>query len=269
MRIYDLAMYQKLREVYYRIISSLFSDSGFPITINGYNLRFVPRFYRYFPRTYESDSFDFIRNNVKPGSVCIDIGAHFGLYSIVLAKYLGCRVYSFEPTKFTGDVFRANIRYNNLGSLIEYIPKAVSSKSGTATFYVQDTEGAVSNSLVNYQHSEERKNEVTVEVVSIDETFDGVEYGFLKIDAEGAEFDVLLGARQTLARYRPKMILGLHPSPLKARGHTLKMVWDLLASLEYNCYSDNRSITEEEFCSRDELFDVVVLHSLLSPAGCP
>jgi FkbM family methyltransferase len=266
MAIYDNPLYQKLRGLYYQAICTIFEKSGFPVNINGFELRFVPRYYRFFPRCYEKESFEFIRNNVKPGTVCIDIGAHFGLYSMVLAKYFGCKVYSFEPTSSTGQVFCANVKYNSLGDSIHFIPKAVSAKAGKATFYVQDTEGSVANSLVNYYHSDEHKSAVCVEVVSIDDTFRSIEYGFLKIDAEGAEYDVLVGASETIARYRPRMILGLHPSAIAARGHSLKMIWDLLRRLDYRCYHDSESIGEERFCSQRNLFDVLLLPNTAAPA---
>lgn len=261
MSLYDNWIYKKMKEIYYVLIGILFKKIGMPIEINGFKLKFFPQHYKWFSENYESDSFEFIRNNIKPNSVCIDIGAHFGLYTLVLAKYFNCRVYSFEPTTYTVSVLSKNIKYNHVSDNVIVFQQAVSAKNGQATFLVQDTVGSVANSLVNYWHSNENKNQVTVDVVAIDDVFDNIKYDFIKIDAEGAEYGVLLGATQTIRKYRPTIMLGLHPNAIKANGHSLKLIWDWVVAEGYSCQYKNNKITEEFFCTQTELFDVFLLNS--------
>lgn len=260
MNIYDNRIYKKLKAVYYALIGRIFGSTGMPITVNGFRLRFHPKHCRWFPDGYEHNNFDFIKDYVAPGSVCVDVGAHFGLYAIILAKYNNSRVYGFEPTSYSAEIFSENIRYNLVDEKIDVIQKAVSSKIGQLTFYVQDTHGAVSNSLVDYWHSDENKNKVLVEVVTIDSFFDDIKYDFLKIDAEGVEYDVLIGATQTIKKYKPKIILALHPNALVARGHSLRLIWEKLNDLDYLCYFGKSRMTEDVFCSKIDLFDVSLLH---------
>lgn len=265
MNVYNNPIYKKLKVVYYILISQIFKRTGMPITVNGFKLRFYPKHYRWFPNDYEHDSFDFIKNHVLPGNVFVDIGAHFGLYSIILAKYKNSRVYAFEPTSYSAEVFLKNIKYNLVDEKIDVIQKAVSSKIGQSVFYVQDTPGAVSNSIVDYWHSNENKNKVLIEVVTIDSFFNNIKYDFLKIDAEGAEYDVLLGAIETIKKYKPKMILSLHPKAIAGRGHSLKLIWEMLNNLDYICYFGKKRMTGDDFCSKINIFDVFLLpKSLLS-----
>lgn len=259
MILYDNWIYKKLKIVYFLLIRMMFKKIGVPIEINGFKLKFFPQHYRWFSEDYENDSFEFIRKNIKPNIVCVDIGAHFGLYTIILAKHFNCKVYSFEPTRYTASVLSKNIEYNHISEKVIVFQQAVSAKNGQATFLVQDTEGSVANSLVDYWHSNEHKNQITVNVVAIDEVFENIKYDFMKIDAEGAEYDVLLGATQTIRKFKPIIMLGLHPNAIKANGHSLKSIWNWIVAEGYSCQYKNKQITEEYFCSQTELFDVFLL----------
>lgn len=259
MSLYENWFYIKIKKIYYFLIDILFRKTGMPIEINDFKLRFYPRHYKWFSANYEGDSFEFIKRHVKSKGVCIDIGAHFGIYTLILSKYFNCRVYSYEPTPYTASILLKNIEYNHVAEKVTVFQKAVSAKNGQATFLVQDTAGSVANSLVNYWHSDENKKQVTVDVVSIDSAFENIEYDFLKIDAEGAEYDVLLGATQTVRKYQPIIMLGLHPKAIKANGHSLKLIWDWIVAEGYECQYKNNKISEGYFCAQAELFDVFLL----------
>jgi FkbM family methyltransferase len=259
MSLYENRLYQQLKKIYFSIIEVVFGATGMPIKINGFALRFYPRHYKWFPKNYEAESFEFIKNNIKQNWVCIDIGAHFGLYSLVLAKFFNCRVHSFEPTAYTASVFSKNIHLNHVEDMIIFHQKAVSDKNGTATFLVQDTNGSVANSLVNYWHSNESKKQVTVDVVSIDSQFKNLPYNFIKIDAEGAEYGVLIGASQTIREFQPLIMLGLHPNAVIANGHSLELIWEWIVAQGYSCRYKGKGMEKNIFCSQVELFDVFLM----------
>ena len=194
---------------------------------------------------------------------CIDIGAHFGLFSILFAKHFQCKVYSFEPTPFTQKIFSKNIILNHTETQIELIPKAVSSKDDICTFYIQDFDGAVSNSLIDYHHSDEHKTPYKVQVTSIDRFSAGKQIDFIKIDAEGEELQVLMGGKDIINKYKPKMLLSLHPDAIKGKGESLKMIWDLLINYEYSMSDGvNRKYSEELFCNNLKMFDVFLIPNL-------
>jgi|WetSurMetagenome_2_1015567.scaffolds.fasta_scaffold00022_45 FkbM family methyltransferase len=254
--------YRKLRDLYYLILNALFAKTGMTVTINGYAFRFAPTYHRYFPADYESGTFRFMARHVKPGMVCADVGAHLGLYSILFAKHFGCMVYGFEPTPFTSRMFARHVALNGLESRVLVVAEAVSSAEGTMTFYVQNRQDDVANSLVDYHHSDERKTPVAVRVTSIDGFFTDKKIDFIKIDAEGVEFDVLCGAERTIARCRPIMLLALHPPAIAAKGDSLKAIWDILQKQRYIAYKDlDVVIGEQEFCGTKNLFDVFLIPS--------
>lgn len=265
MNLYNNRIYIEFKKAYYVLLDIFFAKSGMPVTINGFVFRFLPKYYKWVPINYEKDAFEFIKKYLVPGGVCVDIGANFGLYSILFSKYYNCNVYSFEPTKSTVEILSKNIKYNSVEDKVTVIPKAVYSKDGKLYFNVQDTEGSVANSLVDYYHSDEYKAKVEVDVVALDSYFKEIKYDFLKIDAEGSEYDVLLGAKETIRKYKPRIILDLHPAPIKVNGHSLENIWNFLENEGYLCFFENKKIIKEDFCSRDKMFDVVLLHKSLNP----
>ena len=138
-------------------------------------------------------------------------------------------------------------------------PEAVSESAGAATFFDSGDEVSVSNSLVQYG---ELHRAATVSLTSLDEFVGqrGLKVDFVKIDVEGAELQVLRGARNTFAM-RPFGSLGLHPEPIKVSGGTLQEIWDLLTSYRMSVSERGVPVNGSDFCSRSDMFDVQ-----LSPA---
>jgi tRNA G37 N-methylase Trm5 len=60
-----------------------------------------------------------IRKIVRPGSVCLDIGAHIGFYSLLLSRWAGPdgRVASFEPVPYTYSFLLRNLKRNGASNV--------------------------------------------------------------------------------------------------------------------------------------------------------
>jgi len=69
--------------------------------------------------TYEPKTIDWIKKNVKPGQVFVDIGANVGIYTILASKLVGDsgKVYAFEPSTRCFDVLTRNVRLNNCNNV--------------------------------------------------------------------------------------------------------------------------------------------------------
>lgn len=134
-----------------------------------------------------------------PGALVLDIGAYSGLFSIA-ADLLGCRAIAFEPMPFNLERILKNAEVNH--SLIEIRPGAVSDKTGwidiTFNPKVPMTAGA---SLIRKKGNRLRVKTHTLDSLALQNV------AAIKIDVERAEPLVLAGARETLARCRPKMIV--------------------------------------------------------------
>jgi FkbM family methyltransferase len=127
----------------------------------------------------------FVKNIIQPNMVVVDVGAHIGIYSLLLAKLVGekGKVYSFEPTPKTFDFLNLNIEINSYQDRI--IAKSLAITDLKSTMSLSITKQSGLNSLFSYS-SEDLKVEVST--VSLDEELQKLlKIDFLKIDAEGAE----------------------------------------------------------------------------------
>jgi FkbM family methyltransferase len=139
-----------------------------------------------------------VRTLLRPGDVAIDVGANVGLYSLVaaLAVRPGGTVYALEPNPRTAEQLRRNLDLNEITNVIVHGCAAASTR-GSAVLRLSDP---LEPGLATIA-SEEGEVVANVETVRVDDVI--AEYAIehvslLKIDAEGAEADVLDGARTSL-----------------------------------------------------------------------
>ena len=152
----------------------------------------------------------------------IDIGGATGMYASFFCKH-SKKVYSFEavPPVFK-QLKKINEKYDNF----ECYNIAVGCVNGQSSFWVDDKR--LSNSgfqnLVGGQ-------EITVEVRTVD-SFDFEDVGFIKVDVEGNEYDVLMGAEKTIDRFSPTCMIECYPKFSKIPDSN---IYNFFNSRNYNC----------------------------------
>lgn len=247
-----------LRNVAYTLLDWVTFKRGIVRNINGMKVRFPAKWSRYYPGDYEVENYRFLQKQVKAGMQIIDIGAHIGLFSACSSKLTGPtgKIICFEPTPGTFSILKETLHLNHCDNVITR-QAAVSDKEGTATFYVSHTAGCNSNSLVKNK-SGNQLSAYDVQLVTIDSIVAGYNLhpSLIKIDAEGAELDVLKGGIKTFKDHKSVLILGLHPAFIAQKGDSLEAIWDLLVNVPYKIELDGIEMTRLDFCSRDLLFDV-------------
>ncbi len=134
--------------------------------------------------------------------VAVDVGAYAGTYTLRLAE-LTHTIYAFEP-----DVEMAAMLRRVAPPNVHVSQNAVSDREGTSEFHVPLSKGrrrAVNcGSLVALPG---RNYEVRlVKTTTLDASLDNSDVGFVKIDVEGAEQSVLVGAQKLIARCRPVIL---------------------------------------------------------------
>lgn len=162
---------------------------------------------------FEPDLTRIVIDSVNPDDVVFDIGTHFGYYSLLASHLVGPQgqVHSFEPTRHTHEVVRSNV--HGKGN-VKLTNAAAWSETTELTFKDYGMTMSAFNSLYEAKLDDAvartlQPTEYTVAAISIDEYVDThrVKPTFIKIDAENAEHDILLGMKRTLTDMRPLVTL--------------------------------------------------------------
>lgn len=154
---------------------------------------------------------------IHKGDTVIEIGAHIGYLSVHFRELVGDdgKVIVFEPGQDNRLYLKKNVAcYDN----VTVEAAAVSDFNGQSTFYVEDLSGQ-NNSLLPAIEMLEVNNSSAgmnvkarpqnVTVTTLDSYCDAhnLKPSFIKIDVEGAERECLKGAKTTLQKHRPILLL--------------------------------------------------------------
>ena len=149
-----------------------------------------------------------------PNAVCWDIGAHYGIYSVGLARAVGPsgRIEAFEPDPVSYKRLTWHRRLNRLTWLHAH-PVAASASTTTARLYQYDDFGSTTSHL---PYENETVGNVAFREITTVALDDWVDAGrikpptFIKLDVEGHAGPALIGMRRTLTSARPAILLAIH-----------------------------------------------------------
>ncbi len=153
---------------------------------------------------------------------CWDLGAHYGIYSVALARRVGPtgQVAAFEPNPASFARLERHRRMNRLSWLKTY-QAAVSDQSGSSELL---NDGVPDSTTTHLRHDDEGHNAGTASVSIRTLRLDGlVESGelrppqFVKVDVEGHGHRAIEGMRLALAASRPTLLIAFH-SDREVRG---------------------------------------------------
>jgi FkbM family methyltransferase len=150
---------------------------------------------------------------MKSSGYAVDVGAYLGVYSILAAKSKAKMVISIEPNKETFQLLKKNVSQNNLGDRVVLCNLAVGNQFKSVQLAWRKgrplSSGAyiVDDSLTH--ESDEWAFQNQTEQVTLDWILRDVvrEVSVIKIDVEGYEFNVLIGAVTILRASKPNLII--------------------------------------------------------------
>lgn len=136
---------------------------------------------------FESELAPHVRRFCRPGTHCVDVGSYNAYYSLVFAKLSRAPVRSYEPDPTSAARSRRNVALNpTIAWLVDIRQVAVGANTGAGQVALDD-------GLAHWGPP-----------------------GLVKIDVEGAELEVLMGARRVLADHRPHLMVETHSRELEA-----------------------------------------------------
>lgn len=249
-----------------QLIYDLFGRYQFLLDLNHHDLEST--FYYFIPECYEQETQKYIKEIVHENMITIDVGAHLGLFTILLADRVGPngRVYSFEPGSKNYERLTLNLELNHLSQAIP-INMGLSYTTGGTRLILNEKSNAghflegidiTSNSSQTVMMEE-------VQTITLDEFVEEKKIktiDLIKIDAERSEHLILKGAHKTLSSGIAARIICEIPSSTKVLwGDKVRTIF---YSYGYRSYILNPALSHREYLSElkhDE--PVVGLQNLL------
>jgi FkbM family methyltransferase len=157
---------------------------------------------------------ELIRALLRPGSTFVDVGANVGYFTLLAGSIVGPtgRVIAFEPNPELASLIARSLSVNGLHSWTELVEAAAMSEpgrlefkrfaghQGSSGFYVTDELAA------QFHDTLER---IVVDCTTLDDALAGrgLQIDLIKIDAEGAEPEVIAGAERLLEEQRGMQVI--------------------------------------------------------------
>lgn len=195
---------------------------------------------------YEVRLTKFLIQSIKTSDIFMDIGAHYGFYTLLVHKLIAQSleseegislrsVYSFEPTPETYKVLIKNIGCKNISAH----QLALSSIKGETEFINFDGIHKTQNSLCTHLAAKKvglkkfRISQVTTTTMDEFCSNHHITPTKIKMDIEGSEYNVLYGALHILKNHHPVVIMEIW-----GKGYNLNHLKgaELLFSLDYHAY---------------------------------
>ncbi len=147
----------------------------------------------------------------RPGTI-LDVGAHDGLLTIPFSALPDSRVIAFEPLPRAFSRLATALAAAHGGKVPAHVAlhaEALGDQAGTITLSLPVLDGvaqeqwaSTAKDYAGYDRGRIAVERLTVPIRTID-SLDLSDLTHIKIDAEGAEYEVLRGAAKTLRRCRP------------------------------------------------------------------
>jgi FkbM family methyltransferase len=191
---------------------------------------------------FEPNEFDLLDRLLQPGMTVLDGGANEGAYTVFLAARVGPqgRVIALEPSPREVERLTANVALNDQAQ-VEVIEAALAETDGELELQLAESAHAGQNTLGAFIYTGvSTSGTVRVPTITIDKVVQNrqlMRLDVIKLDIEGGELRALSGARETLQRWRPLLLLEANPAALAQQGGSVRDILALLGEASYRALS--------------------------------
>ena len=197
-----------------------------------------------------NNGFEYCVEACRNKKCIIDVGAHIGLVSLPIASVMPSDgiLISFEPGDINRKLLEYHIKINGFNKNVRVESHLVGEKKANEVSFFEINEPTGMNSLAEISDNYKC---VTKSQVCLDDYCKENQLcpDVIKIDVEGAELNVLKGAKDIIIKFKPQIFLSVHPKQIKMIGHTLEELTDFITSLNYIItQTDGSRVTELKLC---------------------
>ncbi len=196
--------------------------------------------------TYDLDLHLALEHLLRPGMICLDVGANLGEMALHMAAKVGPggTVYAFEPAPRAFERLQSHVDRNGLSSIVRVLALALSARSGTAVLAHADDRADNQGlaSLVNTAHPAVSQR-VEIRTQTLDDFAAGhklARIDLIKVDIQGAEMQFLRGGPNVLATLAPDLLMEISPDDLRHDAGDSRKLCEMLEGYGYAIYELKR-----------------------------
>lgn len=197
---------------------------------------------------YEIPQTQWTRECLTRGGRFVDVGANFGHYTTLAASIVGPEgsIFAFEPSPRPAAVIEDAIAGNGLENVM-LIRSALGRERGHADLYLPLKSNLYSPSLFGGGADYEPLRVPVIRLDEFETLQDGVPIDLIKIDAEGAEPDIIEGMTDLISKGLVKnMFCELNSGWLKRNNSTPETLFDRITELGFKAHRMTDKVTSEE-----------------------
>lgn len=197
---------------------------------------------------WEKPEIQWLQKQVKPGSLCLNVGANVGYFSALMAKLSGPsgKVIAIEPNPSFVPYLQKNF-LERAHCDVELFSFAAGSTTARGTLFLNEK-----NFGDNRMYDPRRSNDggsylehgfsaepqrVEVDVVKLDDLFENENFDVVLIDTQGWDHEVIRGMKRILRRTRPKILLEFVPGWIRDLGENPEKIVQEFIDLGYHLSS--------------------------------
>jgi FkbM family methyltransferase len=162
----------------------------------------------------------------------IDIGANFGYHTLIFSRECSMNVYAFEPQVQNFNLLEDNVKSNHVKNVILY-NYACGDNNFEVKMPIYDVNYTINMGDITPNIDCTNNNFSITKTVILDEMDFPSKIDFIKIDVQGWEKKVLIGAKKLLQTHKPLLIVEFEHFQLSKTNTTCKELFDYIREQDY------------------------------------
>jgi FkbM family methyltransferase len=214
----------------YQDVDLIIPAQGHQFRVPASDVSFVPHLLTH--RSWEPHVMRFLTRQLEASHVFVDVGANLGYFTVLCAPMVR-RVIAFEPVATNYRYCQANIALNAIENVD--LRQCGLWHSDTMLKISNDTSSVMTAAVVPSDDAPggERIHAVALDTLVASGELELPRLDVMKMDVEGSEMFALLGMQETIARFRPLIVMEVNRPMLGACGVTVDDVWEFFRSVSY------------------------------------